>query len=334
MKTKNAKRLWPVPVTLGVMALAALLAFGLLATNGARPAAAQDALCFEVLPATVGVETCSVTGTGATVEFNGTATTTVLETKYYVYYPVSSGEAITLYPDNTVYLDNLDHDLDDGDDNGVLDTDMTVAATPKVTGYYSGDPATGDNVPKEVSAIKLGYKLIELDEAQQGAGGPEAQTDTIMVSGEAGDMKNVYVYKSAPTLAVVSKNPGGSTADITAKTLDPIVGVDTMVTITFLGVPALAFDADKGSVTGTATFYTDNDDDVNGSTVLVMTTGIARKGNDRDANADGYDDRSWVIPGGMGVAASEPIMITATIMDSIQGRPWLPATRIRASISP
>ena len=29
MRTKNAKRLWPVPVTLGVMALAALLAFGL-----------------------------------------------------------------------------------------------------------------------------------------------------------------------------------------------------------------------------------------------------------------------------------------------------------------
>ena len=41
MRTKNAKRLWPVPVTLGVMALAALLAFGLMATNGAQPAAAQ-----------------------------------------------------------------------------------------------------------------------------------------------------------------------------------------------------------------------------------------------------------------------------------------------------
>ena len=42
MRTKNAKRLWPVPVTLGVMALAALLAFGLMATTGAQPAAAQD----------------------------------------------------------------------------------------------------------------------------------------------------------------------------------------------------------------------------------------------------------------------------------------------------
>ena len=45
MRTKNAKRLWPVPVTLGVMALAALLAFGLLAVPNAQPAAAQDVSC-------------------------------------------------------------------------------------------------------------------------------------------------------------------------------------------------------------------------------------------------------------------------------------------------
>ena len=43
MRTKNAKRLWPVPATFAVMAVAAFLAFGLMATNGAQPAAAQDA---------------------------------------------------------------------------------------------------------------------------------------------------------------------------------------------------------------------------------------------------------------------------------------------------
>ena len=42
MRTKNAKRLWPVPATLAVMAVAAFLAFGLMATTGAQPAAAQD----------------------------------------------------------------------------------------------------------------------------------------------------------------------------------------------------------------------------------------------------------------------------------------------------
>ena len=45
MRKKNAKRLWPVPATLAVMAVAAFLAFGLLATTGAQPAAAQDADC-------------------------------------------------------------------------------------------------------------------------------------------------------------------------------------------------------------------------------------------------------------------------------------------------
>ena len=42
MRTKNAKRLWPVPATLAVVALAAFLAFGLMATTGAQPAEAQE----------------------------------------------------------------------------------------------------------------------------------------------------------------------------------------------------------------------------------------------------------------------------------------------------
>ena len=33
MRTKNGKRLWPVPAAFTVMALAGLLAFGLMATN-------------------------------------------------------------------------------------------------------------------------------------------------------------------------------------------------------------------------------------------------------------------------------------------------------------
>ena len=42
MRTKNAKRLWPVPATLAVVAVAAFLAFGLMTNTGAQPAAAQD----------------------------------------------------------------------------------------------------------------------------------------------------------------------------------------------------------------------------------------------------------------------------------------------------
>ena len=43
MRTKNIKRLWPVPMTLTVVALAAFLAFGLLTTSGLQPVAAVDA---------------------------------------------------------------------------------------------------------------------------------------------------------------------------------------------------------------------------------------------------------------------------------------------------
>ncbi len=46
MRTKNAKRLWPVPATLAVVALATFLAVGLLATNGVQPAAAQADVCY------------------------------------------------------------------------------------------------------------------------------------------------------------------------------------------------------------------------------------------------------------------------------------------------
>ena len=50
MRTKNGKRIGPVPIALvAVFALAAMLSAGLLlAPNGAQPAAAQDANTCEV----------------------------------------------------------------------------------------------------------------------------------------------------------------------------------------------------------------------------------------------------------------------------------------------
>ena len=71
MRTKNAKRLWPVPVTLGVMALAALLAFGLMATTGAQPAAAQDDPDCTVPAGDLSAAMCSAEGDTAMVKFVG-----------------------------------------------------------------------------------------------------------------------------------------------------------------------------------------------------------------------------------------------------------------------
>ena len=62
MRTTNAKRLWPVPATIAVVALAALLAFGLMATTGAQPVAAQEAACEDGFAASAsGPTTCYTT---------------------------------------------------------------------------------------------------------------------------------------------------------------------------------------------------------------------------------------------------------------------------------
>lgn len=74
MRTKNGKRIGPVPITLvAVFALAAFLSAGLLLTTGAQPAAAQDADC--TVPAgTPAAATCNAVGDTATVKFEGPAT--------------------------------------------------------------------------------------------------------------------------------------------------------------------------------------------------------------------------------------------------------------------
>ena len=98
MRTKNAKRLWPVPATLAVMALAAFLAFGLLATTGAQPAAAQDDPDVKLTPpGTAGQldtddidpDSISIAGRQALFEFSGQNSPTALsegtKTRYYIY---------------------------------------------------------------------------------------------------------------------------------------------------------------------------------------------------------------------------------------------------------
>ena len=77
MRTKNAKRLWPVPTTLTVMALAAFLAFGLMATTGAQPAAAQETTCATVAQdGTVTPDNmCSVTGNVANIKLTNSGDT-------------------------------------------------------------------------------------------------------------------------------------------------------------------------------------------------------------------------------------------------------------------
>ena len=230
MRTKNAKRLWPVPVTLGVMAVAALLAFGLMATNGAQPAQAQADPCFTVETDTTGAEPCSVTGAEATVKLTGVEGVTGQDTKYFVYYPVSSGEDATLYPPGTQYLDGVDHD--------------ESSATPEVTGFFDSADMSAENPPKEVAPIKFAYKAITLGVAVQGAEGtPVPQSDTVTVMGDPTDEKIVYVYRGT-AMAPEADNaaPEGS-----SRVMRAVTGSGTTLTITFLGPPSPT-DADDADV--------------------------------------------------------------------------------------
>ena len=116
MRTKNTKRLWPVPATLAVVAVAAFLAFGLMATNGVQPTEAQDkadctihldrdgdgAVSIDISPSTddpASDTECDAVGDTATVEFVGDARAT--EDSTLTVLIADKGGNITAYPAGT-----------------------------------------------------------------------------------------------------------------------------------------------------------------------------------------------------------------------------------------
>ena len=206
MRTKNAKRLWPVPATLAVMALAALLAFGLMATNGAQPAAAQDADCtFELanngaIPTTD--ITCTAVGDTAVVEFKGHA---------------DHGEDVTL---------------------SVLIADKSgpISAYPQGTDWSSGN--TQLEVGGEAaSPAKYRYMPIEIPKAASNptTGIVEGQSVTIMVKGD------VRVWAgSVSVTSDIANIPDDNDLDGSRA----VAAAGTAIDITFLGMPAIGKDAD------------------------------------------------------------------------------------------
>ena len=106
MRTKNAKRLWPVPATLTVVAVAAFLAFGLMATTGAQPTAAQDDPdCKIVIGVDGSIDTgetdtmCNAVGDTAVLEISGAPLQT-MEWTVSLLIEDKSG-SITAYPTGT-----------------------------------------------------------------------------------------------------------------------------------------------------------------------------------------------------------------------------------------
>ena len=220
MRTKNAKRLWPVPATLAVMAVAALLAFGLMATTGAQPAAAQSDPDCEIMvgvpnaqgiPASVTLPTnnaCDAVGDTATVQFTGSAMAT---------------------DDGTLSL-------------LIEDKSGTITAYPNTTVWNASDGRLEVSSAATIS-MKYRFQSVTVPKAAQNpaTGQVEGQKVTIMVQGD------VYVWAGTTDVTDDVDNstniPEGNAA---VGALEIADGGDQL-NITYLGMPALGEDADTDS---------------------------------------------------------------------------------------
>ena len=212
MKTKNAKRLWPVPATLAVVALAAFLAFGLMATPGVQLAAAQDdADCTVQVAANGDVmlpsDECSAVGDTAAIKFQGSAEALSEDRSVSLLIEDKNGP-LTIYPNNADWSTNLEPD-------GIATMPSgTTAAEPK----------------------KYRFQVITLVERFLNDDGIfEGNAVTIMVQG------NVLVWEGqVNTHLDIADIPDDNSLD-GARAL---ASDSETLEITFLGMPALGEDAD------------------------------------------------------------------------------------------
>ena len=154
MRTKNAKRLWPVPATLAVVAVAALLAFGLMATTGTQPAAAQEDPCVTVSEAGAATPpdgVCQVTSTEAIIKLTNISPT--MEHTFHVFAENLGDSDPVVYPPGTGYNGTTDQ-FEDSDENEVQPlsymvvevAERTFAGDGSATITITGDPLSSAKV--------------------------------------------------------------------------------------------------------------------------------------------------------------------------------------------
>ena len=174
-----------MPATLAVVALAAFLAFGLMATNGAQPAAAQAKPCATVMPGSGPdglpktdntnadkAEGCDSSSTAAVIELEGRALTGATDVVNYVVYGTGIGGAATqVYPPRTIYGN---HDTDDN--------------TADIF-YASDNIEAGEVEPLSAIAIQVGPGTVNI------AGQNVASKETFTVSGTPASIATVYVVQ-------------------------------------------------------------------------------------------------------------------------------------------
>ena len=232
MRTKNAKRLWPVPATLAVMAVAAFLAFGLMATTGGQPAAAQDKPCITVNADAAATDQRPTTDPSAATGCNSAVTPAVIElagqtsqattavSNFVIYGPGIGGADTNVYPPGTEYGD---HDASDATDDV----------------FFTGDAPAGVKVePLPGIAIQVGPGTVDI------SGTPVGSKKTFTVAGTPPKTVTVYVAQGTGFTGEVAPVVGGEDVPETggkaslALTESRVQQLD----IVFLGVPAVGKD--------------------------------------------------------------------------------------------
>ena len=278
MRTKNGKRIGPVPIMLvAVFALAALLSAGLMLTTGAQPAAAQD----------------DASDASCKVLFDGIADATPLGTDAT---PQDNGNCVTTESTGTVAIPGNADDGDAEDANKRIvwvyakDGNIAGGATANV---YAPDAEEGTTA---APAPTTRFSWIKLEIAE---GTPASRTGAGVAVPAKLMYKNVVVTpasgKSAVTLYIYYQNnspfdPTGFNHDADGTTdakMNKLLTVDAaatsdamaMVMVVFLGKPAVG--KDGGDRNGRVEDYMQCVDDPDEATAAVLTgyTGDAREGN-------------------------------------------------------
>ena len=226
MRTKNAKRLWPVPATLAVVALAAFLAFGLMATTGAQPAEAQDD------------PDCTVENGASSVE--GADTPLI-------------GNTLPCSTSNSSAVIALEGNPGEEDEDEVTvwvyAQDGTIAGGSTLTDVWDYDSvfAEAPDAPKATRFSAIRVKIPEAEAANVGGGGAQQQKMNITVSPAPGkSVVTLYVYygDDAPIPAADFNHDGNTAASspLVKQIDDPDAGASGEMTLTFLGQPAVGKD--------------------------------------------------------------------------------------------
>ena len=237
MRTKNGKRIGPVPIAVAAaLALAAFLSAGLLfLPNGAQPAAAQGTPDCNV--ANVGIATTAATPTADDPVISAEITCGSKNSPALVRFTGNLGEEEVDEVTVWVYAKNGNIA------GGTVLTDVWDHAT--TTG---GTAAAAPNTPAATRFSAVKFDIPEAEGPGVGGGAAKRQRHDLMVTPAAGkNVVTLYVYfqddRPVPTAAfdhdtVVGNDPVKQIASPTASGTGP----SGTVTLTFLGAPAVGKD--------------------------------------------------------------------------------------------